>query len=146
MTLARLETYPEIERWHGSVDRWFGGFFRPVRRTAFTGRLGLDAYETPEELVVQADLPGANPKDVDITIENRRLTIRAHREQHEEDKDARWVTQELDRGEYARSVLLPETVDGDRANASFEHGVLTLRIPKRETAKPRRIKVEATGK
>ncbi|MEE9285319.1 MAG: Hsp20/alpha crystallin family protein [Dehalococcoidia bacterium] len=143
MTLARYQSYPAMERRGNYVDGWFRDFFRPLRSTACAGNLGLDAYETPDEVVIQADLPGVAPDQVEITVENGRLSIRAERQRQDEHQRARWLVRELGHGEYVRSVVLPDTVDDDKAHASFQDGVLTVRIPKREAAKPKQIKVKA---
>jgi HSP20 family protein len=79
--------------------------------------------------------------DADVTFEQGRLTIRSKRSRASENGDARWFLRERWHGESVRSVVLPESVEGDKAKATFEAGVLTLAIPKHEAAKPKKIAV-----
>jgi HSP20 family protein len=104
-------------------------------------------YETADEVVVKAELPGVKPSDAEITLERGRLTIRAKRAEDEgaEKKAVRWFYQDLWSGEYAATVALPDLIKEDGAKATYEHGILTLRIPKAEGAKPKQIKINANS-
>jgi HSP20 family protein len=132
-----------------SVDRIFDEFFRarrPALNDGVAGVLPIDVYENKDELVVKALLPGAEPKDVTVHVERGTLTIQAHiggEAEQEADKDQRWHTREVWRGDVSRTVTLPAVVDADKATANFKNGVLTLQVPKAETAKPRQIPVHA---
>jgi HSP20 family protein len=145
-SLAWLEPFAELAQLRRSMDRWFEDAFGPTLSTGASRYLGLNVYETPENVVVKADLPGVKPGDVEITIEQGTLTIRAKREEQLEESDARWHIRELWAGEYVRSLVLPNTVEGEKAKAAFDHGMLTLTVPKREAAKAKKINISVNGK
>jgi len=103
--------------------------------------LPLDIAETENEFVVKASLPGVKPDDVQITVHGDTLTIRGESKAEEEKKGEHWHLRERRFGAWQRSVALATPVNSDQAQAHFEHGVLTLTLPKSEAAKPRQIKV-----
>jgi HSP20 family protein len=118
--------------------------FRPFRWTsgAFEGPgLPLDVSTTPDELIVEASLPGITPEDVDITVENGTLTITGKTADERRAEEGSYLVQEIRRGAFSRSLTLPNGLEPDKASATFEHGVLTLRIPKAEQVKPRQIRI-----
>jgi len=123
-------------------------FIRPGNLLAQDGSspaaLPLDISETEDHYVVKASLPGVKPEDVQITVQGDTLTIRSESKAEEEKKGERWHIRERRFGSFQRSVALTSPVDSDRANAHYEHGVLTLTLPKSEAAKPRQIKVSGT--
>jgi HSP20 family protein len=106
--------------------------------------LPLDIAETENEFIVHASLPGVNPDEVQITVHGDTLTIRGETRGHEEKKGENWHLRERRFGAFQRSVALNAPVDSEKAKAEFEHGVLTLTLPKAEAAKPKQIKV-STG-
>jgi HSP20 family protein len=103
----------------------------------------IDAYATKDEFVVKVALPGIEPERVETTIEGDTLTIHGTFELKEEAEGVGYLFRELARGEFRRSIVLPVGLRVDAAEAVFEHGVLTLHIPKLEEVKPRRIEVKA---
>jgi len=105
------------------------------------GTLPLDITETENEFVVKASLPGVKPEDVEITVHGDTLTIRGESKGEEEKKGEHWHLRERRYGSFQRSVALATPVNSDQAQAHYEHGVLTLTLPKSEAAKPRQIKV-----
>lgn len=105
----------------------------------------MDVAETENEFVVKASLPGVKPEDVQITIQGDALSIRGEGRQEEEHKDGRWHLRERRFGAFQRSLSLGTPVDADKAQADYEHGVLTLRLPKSEASKPRQIKIGGQG-
>jgi HSP20 family protein len=108
--------------------------------------LPLDVAENENEFVVKASLPGVKPEDVQITVHGDTLTIRGETKVEQEKKGEQWHLRERRHGAFQRSVSLATPIDSDKAAAHFEHGVLTLTLPKSERAKPRQIKVGgATG-
>jgi HSP20 family protein len=148
MKLARFDPFSDLVIWRTASDRFRGDRVWPAQDGESLARtLPVNIYDTPDELVVRADLPGVSPDDVEITIEQGRLSIKATRARSTEEADGtRWLRHELWAGDYARVITLPKTAEADKVSANCEHGVLTLSIPKAETAKPRQIKVEAVGK
>ena len=101
-----------------------------------------DMYEEKDRLVVKTELPGINEKDLEVTLEGDVLTIKAEKKE-EVTEDATHHTRERYYGKYIRSMSLPSHVNGDEISATFDNGVLELRIPKAEEAKAKRIEVKA---
>jgi HSP20 family protein len=103
--------------------------------------LPLDVIETEDAFVIKASVPGVRPEDVQITVRGDTLTIRGESRSEEEKKDERWHLRERRFGTFQRSLSLAMPVNSDEAQATFEHGVLMLTLPKAEEAKPRQIKI-----
>jgi len=101
----------------------------------------VDIYETENELVVKADLPDVDPKDLDIRVENNILTIRGERKFERNVSEDNYLRVERAYGTFNRSFALSNTVNAESIRAEYQNGVLMLHIPKREEAKPRQIKV-----
>ena len=101
----------------------------------------VDIYESEHELVVKADLPDIDPKDLDIRVENNILTIRGERKFEKKVNEESYLRVERAYGSFARSFTLANTVNSDAIKAEYQNGVLTLTIPKKEEAKPKQIKV-----
>ena len=147
MTINRRPSpFSELVTLRQAMDRLFDDtVFRPF--TAYTGngdlaRLPLDVKATSDALLVEASLPGFSPEDVEITVENGTLTIRAEDKREETREDGNWVVREISRGSVMRTVTLPTGLEADKAEATFEHGVLRLWIPKAEQTKPRQIRIQ----
>jgi len=103
--------------------------------------LPLDVTTDPDALTIEASLPGIKPEDVDITVENGTLTIAGKTAEERKAEEGSYLIQEIRRGTFSRSVTLPNGLEPDKAEATFEHGVLRLRIPKAEQVKPRQIRI-----
>jgi HSP20 family protein len=100
----------------------------------------IDAYRQGDSFVVQFDLPGVNPESIDLTVERNVLTVHAERSRVEAE-DVEMVIAERPQGTFSRQLFLGDTLDSDRLEANYNAGVLTLRIPVAERAKPRRVAV-----
>jgi HSP20 family protein len=105
----------------------------------------VDIYENEHELVVKADLPDIDPKDLDIRVENNILTIRGERKFEKKVNEDNYLRVERAYGAFSRSFALANTVNPDGIKADYQNGVLTLVIPKREEAKPKQIKVNVNA-
>ena len=105
----------------------------------------VDMYETEHELVVKADLPDIDPKDLDIRVENNILTIRGERKFEKKVEEGNYLRVERSYGSFSRSFALANTVNTEAIKAEYKNGVLTLSVPKREEAKPKQIKVNVEG-
>jgi HSP20 family protein len=135
----------------GLIPRsWFDDMFdRYLSET--TGEISqsmnvsMDVAETDRAFEVKVDLPGIKPGDVDIQIDNNTLTIRGHREEEIEEKNEEKEFHRVERysGSFARSVVLPNSINEDEAAAEFKDGVLKIVIPKAEDAKPRKISISS---
>lgn len=102
----------------------------------------VDVLEEKDAVRIAIELPGVKPEDVQITVENRILTVRGQKHQAAQEQTERVHRFERTWGAFERSFTVPETVDTDRVSAAYEHGVLTVSLPKVERAKPRQIQVE----
>ena len=122
-------------------DRWVSPGNWLTWSSTGSNYLPLDIYETPDDLVVRAVVPGVEPDGIDIQIEAGVLTIRATSEEPTIPDGATWQVREITPGEYIRQVTLPRAIEADKASSAFEHGVLTLTLPKSGDAKPKQIKV-----
>jgi HSP20 family protein len=108
-----------------------------------TEDLAVDMYETMDEVVVKAALPGVKPEQLDINIAGDVLNIRGESNEETNDEQQDYIRRERRYGSFSRSVTLPSGLQADKADAKFENGMLTLKIPKSEQMKPRTIKVKA---
>lgn len=117
-------------------------FVRPIGLLADgASTFPLDISEDENEFIVKASLPGVRPEDVQITAHGDTLTIRGAIKAEEEKKDEHYHLRERRYGQFLRTVTLSTPISADKAQAQFEDGVLTLRLPKAEEAKPKQIKV-----
>lgn len=147
MTLTRRPSpFGELLTLRQAMDRLFDDtMFRPFNGFAGTeyARLPLDVRTTKDALLVEASLPGVKPEDVEITVENGTLTIKAEESSERSDGgEGGYLVREIARGSVMRTVTLPSGLEADKAEATFEHGVLKLRIPKAEQVKPRQIRIQ----
>jgi HSP20 family protein len=128
------------------MDRLFDRFFE--RRWDEMPLLGewapsLDVSETKDALVVKAEIPGIDPKDIEVSLQEGLLTIKGEKKQEKEEKDERHHLIERSYGAFARSVRLPVGVEGSKVQASFKDGLLTVTLPKTPAAKGVTIPVKA---
>lgn len=146
MMLQRWEPMYELRRMREAMDcRWHGFGFAAngIQRTEWT--IPLDIIEESDDLSIRASLPGVNPDNIDISIEDRVLSIKAKTKAEEERKEGGYLMKERRAGSFHRSVRLPDTVDTDKAKTLYDNGVLTVTLPKSESQKAKRLKI-AVGK
>ncbi|MCU0505176.1 MAG: Hsp20/alpha crystallin family protein [Chloroflexi bacterium] len=144
MTLIRRPSpFREMVTLRDTIDRLFDESLLPRPLLATQSELGMpfDIRVTPDAVVVEAALPGAKPEDVEITVTGSTLTITATTATEREEKDQEFLLREIRRGSFSRTIALPEGLQPDRATARFEHGLLTLSIPKAEVVKPKQIRI-----
>ncbi len=123
-------------RWPRLLD--FG--FHPTLQKGFPN---INIIDHDDNIEVQAELPGVNKEDLDVSITNQSVTIRASRSQKEEkEEEDKYFRREICRGEFQRTFSLPENIDSDNAQASFKNGLLTLIIPKTEESRCKRIEIK----
>jgi len=139
-----LRRQPELRRLNDVFDAAFNGWpFGPEMSlgapTAWFPP--TDVVEDSEGIRISLELPGIKPEDVEVTIENRTLTVKGEKTQASEQKSTRLHRYERSYGRFERSFQLPDTIDADRISARYEHGVLTLTLPRAEEAKPRKVQV-----
>lgn len=148
MSIERWEPFQEAVSLRDAMNSLLQeSFVRPggVSPQSIASRLPLDIGETENEFVIKAALPGVKPEDVHITVHGDTLTIRGESKAEEVKKGEQWHLRERRFGAFQRSVALATPVNSDAAQAHFEHGVLTLTLPKSEAAKPRQIKVNGSA-
>ena len=110
--------------------------------------LPLDVYATPDEVVVIAAVPGMNPQDLEVSINQNTLTLAGSvptAADSEQGQQATWYLRELWHGQFQRTVTLPFEVDAEQAAATFEHGIVRITLPKAERAKPHKIAIQAAS-
>ncbi len=145
--LTRWDPFREMMTLRNAMDRLLEeAFVLPSRLRPLGEGLGvvLDVAETEEEFLVRASLPGINPDDLDISLAENVLTIKGEVKADEDIKEEQYHIRERRYGSFARSVSLPAPVDADAVEATYENGILTLRLPKAAEARPRKIPVRAT--
>jgi len=142
-TITRWEPFRGVNTLQDQFNRLFSDVFdRKAEESSLTAWApAVDIYETEHELVVKADLPEVDPKDLDIRVENNILTIRGERKFEKKVNEDNYLRVGRAYGSFARSFTLANTVNSDAIKADYQDGVLTLTIPKREEAKPKQIKV-----
>ena len=142
--LTRWEPIREMMTLREAMDRLFDdAFTRPVGIAGGSVAPALDLYQTDDEVVVKAALPGLKADDVQISVTADVLTLRGEFKQESEQKEATYHVRERRSGSFERSVLLPTDVQTDKARANFENGILTIALPKAETVKPKLINIKA---
>lgn len=151
MAIERWDPFQDVVSLRDAVNSLFQeSFVRPGNvaqaRAGTAVILPLDIRETPEAFVVQASLPGVKPDDVQVTIHGDTLTIQGETKAEEEKQGETWHLRERRAGSFRRTVTLGVPVDSDRATAEHDHGVLTLTLPKAESAKPKQIKIGSASK
>ena len=152
--LTRWEPFRELSDMRRNMDRMMERFFEEPLLAAnptWTQRNGggawslpLDVSEDADNYVVKASVPGINPDDIEITLTDNVLTIKGENKEENESKESNWHVRERRYGSFVRSVALPAPVNADKVEATNEHGVLTLRLPKTEAVKPKKIAVKNT--
>ena len=142
MVLQRLYPRADFGSMEESIERlWRGYGFRDYTNGASRlWAVPLDVEEEGDNLVVRASLPGVNPDDTQVTIEDGVLTIKA--ESEAESKQGDYLIRERRAGSFHRSLRLPDTVDTDKAHSSYEHGVLAITFPKQESKKAKRLEIK----
>jgi HSP20 family protein len=147
MALVRWEPVRELSSLQSDMNRLFNSFFDTT--TAANGATAprrwvpaMDLVETDDHFVLKADLPGLSEDDVHIDVEGDVLTVSGERKSEREDKSEGYVRVERSYGAFGRSLTLPEGVEPEAVSASFDRGVLEVRIPKPEQRKPRRVAIQ----
>ncbi len=142
--MADIMRWPEVPGFGSlqrEMDRLFEDFFR---RSGLPARWGpaVDVVETSDNVIVRAELPGMDPKDVDISISGDTLTIKGEKREEKEDKGKSFYRVERSYGSFCRTISLPAGVEADKAKADYNNGVLEVTLPKSEKVKAKRIPIK----
>ncbi|NIR61603.1 MAG: Hsp20/alpha crystallin family protein [Gammaproteobacteria bacterium] len=142
MNLINYDPWAPLGRLHQELDQLFGSVAPDAEAVGRGWRPAVDIREDPERFVLRADLPGVDPKDIDVTMENGVLTIRGERKlEHEAGDEAGRARSERVFGSFFRRFTLPGSAAPERISAKTRNGVLEVTIAKRESVQPRRIEV-----
>ena len=147
MALVRWDPFRELEEMSDRLNRMFA---RPETRTSNGKETmiiadwtpSVDISETEGEYQIKAEIPDVRKDDVKVTVEDGVLTIQGRRNQEKEEKGTKYHRIERSYGSFARTFSLPDVIEADKVNAEFKDGVLNLRLPKSEKAKPKAIEVK----
>ncbi len=142
--LIRWEPAREMMTLREAMDHLFDdAFTRPLTLRDGWSAPAIDMYQTDDEIVVKASLPGVKADEVQINITGEILTLKGETKQVEEKKDKAWHVREQRWGTFERAIALPTEVVADKAKAEFENGILTISLPKAEEVKPKIINIKA---
>ena len=146
MVIQRWQPLRELRQMEDTMNRLWRGFgsvpgYGEVNED---WNIAIDVIRKPEEVEVKASVPGIKPEDIDVTVEDNVLTIKAEKKTESEHRDATYLVKEMSSGSYYRALRLPETVDTTKINCEYENGVLTIILPKAEEKKKKQIKVNVT--
>jgi HSP20 family protein len=146
MTLIRrVSPFGDLLSLRQAMDRLFEeSFVNPSWQFAEGQLVPMDVRADEDAVVVEAILPGVKPEEVDITVEGETLTIAGDTSSETSEQKGSVLLQEIRRGRFSRTLTLPAGLEPDKATATFEDGVLTLRIPKAEAVKPRQIRITSS--
>ncbi|KDN87971.1 Hsp20/alpha crystallin family protein [Kitasatospora cheerisanensis] len=136
--LLRTDPFRDLDRLTQQFLGNTGTWSRPAP-------MPLDAYRSGDEYVICFDLPGVDPEAIDIDVERNMVTVKAERRPHQEGEGVKWELSERPLGVFSRQVMLSDTLDPAGITADYDAGVLTLRIPVAEKAKPRKVAISHRG-
>ena len=149
MTITRYDPFRDLRNLQEEVNRLFTGNVgrtfddEGIARGAWSP--SVDIYENKDQIVLEAELPGMDREDFDLTVENSVITLRGERRFEKKEDTDNYHRVERAYGSFTRSFTLPNTVSGEGASADYRNGVLRVTLPKREETKARRIEVKGEG-
>ena len=148
MTITKVDPIREFAAMQDRMNRLFGNAYLRDEDTGFRGNWvpAVDIFETDgHDLIVRAELPGMDRDNIEVTVENGTLVLKGEKKFDSEVKEEQYRRVERAYGSFHRSFTLPNTVDTSKVSADFKNGVLTVKLPFREEAKPRTINVEVSA-
>ena len=148
MPIVKVDPFRELTAMQDRMARLFGDVYLRDEDTGFRGSWtpAVDIFETDgHDLVLRAELPGMTREDIEVTVENNTLVLKGTKKFDSEVKDENYRRIERSYGSFHRSFTLPNTVDAAKVSADYKNGVLTVKLPFREEAKPRTIDVEVAA-
>lgn len=146
--IVEWKPFREVSRLRREMDRLWDDFFGPGRKALRPMEMewapAVDVSETADQVVIKAEVPGMEAKDIDISLAGDVLTIKGEKKSEREEKKENYHLVERTYGSFSRSLKLPAAVDADQVEASYKKGVLTISCPKKEEVKPKAIEIKAT--
>lgn len=146
-TIVRWDPFRDLVSIQDELNRFFGRSFTGVEPTrpaaAGSWMPSMDVFETEAQIVATVELPGIDPDDVEVAVEDSTLTISGSREFSSEVKEESFHRIARRYGSFSRAIALPQTADTEEVEAAFDNGVLTVQVPKVEKAGPKKIQIKA---
>ena len=146
MSIVRFGPFPELAVLQDRANRAFGEYGRRSAEEGLTRGAwvpAVDIFETEgHELVLKAELPDLTREEINLKVENQTLTLSGEKKIDREVKDSQYIRTERAIGTFSRAFTLPTSVDSGKISAEYKNGVLTVRLPRREEAKPKQIQVQ----
>jgi HSP20 family protein len=148
MTLQRWDPFNELRRMQETMNHLWRSFGAGTTegQEMETWAVPLDVVQQEDNFIIRASMPGVNPDNIDVSIEDNVLTIRGHSGHEAEHKEGNYLMRERRSGSFYRALRLPDMVDTDQAHPLYEHGVLSITIPKAESKKAKQLKVSVGGR
>jgi HSP20 family protein len=143
--VVRFDPFRDITSLRDDMNRLFARTLGDSPAGGNTWSPALDIFDTPDAIVLKAELPGMSADDIEIQVDDNVLTISGERRFEERVEEGRYYRVERAYGRFQRSVTLPQSVQAEEISANVDNGVLEVRVPKAEEAKPRKIAVQASG-
>ncbi|WP_052465189.1 Hsp20/alpha crystallin family protein [Dehalococcoides mccartyi] len=144
MVMQRWDPFRDLRQMDETMNRLWRGYGGVPAGTE-DWNISMDVIQRPDEIIVKASVPGVKPEAVDLAIEDNILTLRADRKPDFEDEKSVYLVQERPTGSFYRALRLPETVDANKVQSTYENGVLTIVLPKAEEKKKKQIKIQISG-
>jgi len=145
--LTRFEPFRDLANFQNQLNRMFQDYSRGSDELLTSGTFvpPVDIYEDENSITLKVEVPGMQEKDLDIKLENNTLTVKGERTFEKEEKEENFHRIERRYGSFARSFTLPNTVDPESVQATYENGILVIKLTKRAEAKPKQIKVNVAA-
>jgi HSP20 family protein len=145
MVLRRREPFRELWQMQENMDRMWRSFGQEGSEPGNVENwaIPLDVVQQGDNIIVKASVPGVNPEDIDVSIENDVLTIKGQTKEEREHQEGNYLMRERRAGSFYRALRLPDTLDSDQAQCHYEHGVLSITFPRMESKRARHLQVSS---
>jgi HSP20 family protein len=143
MVLRHWEPFRELRQMQENMDQLWRSFGQGEGEAGNVENwaIPLDVVQEGDNIIVKASLPGVNPEDIDVSIENDVLTIKGQTKEEREQQEGNYLMRERRSGSFYRALRLPDTLDSDQAQPHYEHGVLSITFPRMESKRARRLQI-----
>jgi HSP20 family protein len=145
MAIDRWDPFRDLLSMRDAMDRFWREGYPATAASSGTWAPRMDVLEEPDQYRIRLSIPGVKPEDVQIQAEQNMLTVSGELRPESAPSGGRFLHQEHVAGSFSRSISLPGGIDTEQASAQFEHGVLTITLPKSEAARPRRIQIQTAS-
>ena len=144
MAIKKLEPFAELTNFRREMDRLWDSFWGREPRTFFAEKWApaVDVFETADEIIVKAELPGLDIKDIFVYLSGENLLIKGEKKEEKESEEGKYHTRERRFGWYVRSMTLPARIDAENVTASLKKGLLEIRLPKAEGPEKKQIEIK----